>query len=93
MTLSKNIKPITYLKTHASDVLSRVSESHSPMFITHNGEAKMVVQDIQSYQKIQDSLTMLKIAAMGISAITSGEIKPAVKAFTNINRRRRVQKK
>ena len=81
MKLTMNIKPITYLKTHASDILSRVSESHSPMIITHNGEAKMVVQDIQSYQKMQDSLTMLKFAAMGKSAIAFGKIKPVAKAF------------
>ncbi len=93
MQLGKNVKPITYLKTHAADVLARVSKSRSPVIITHNGQAKMVVQDMESYQELQDSLAMLKLAAMGRAAIQGGRVKPAAKAFADIQRRRNTSKR
>ncbi len=93
MRLGKNVKPITYLKTHAADVLASVSRSRSPVVITHNGEAKMVVQDMESYQELQDSLAMLKLAAMGQAAIRDGQVKPAAKAFADIVRRRAASKR
>ena len=34
------------------------------MIITHNGEAKVVVQDIHTYEQTQESLAMLKISAL-----------------------------
>jgi len=49
MQISNDIKPITYLKSRTSDVLKQINETHRPMIITQNGEAKAVIQDPQSY--------------------------------------------
>jgi prevent-host-death family protein len=83
------VKPITYMKTHAADILSTVCETHHPMIITHNGEGKMVIQDIESYQAMQRALAMLKVAALGRRAVERGDVKPAAAAFRAIESRRK----
>jgi len=87
MNLKEVIRPITYLKTNAADVLNTVSQSHSPMIITHNGEAKMVVQDIDSYTKLNESLTMLKIVAMSKEQIDQGKLRDAETVFSKIDKK------
>ncbi|PHI28895.1 type II toxin-antitoxin system Phd/YefM family antitoxin [Budvicia aquatica] len=65
MRYSQQIKPISYLKANAAEVLTRLTESGTPMIITQNGEAKAVLQDIASYKETQETLALLKILALG----------------------------
>ncbi len=87
MNIKEVIRPITYLKTNAADVLNTVSQSHSPMIITHNGEAKMVVQDIDSYTKLNESLTMLKLVAMSKEQIEQGKVRDTETVFSKIDKK------
>jgi len=61
MKLSEDIKPISYLKTKTADVIKNVNENKRAVIITQNGEAKAVVQDIQSYENLLNSIAMLKL--------------------------------
>ena len=83
MKPSTNIKSISYLKANASDVINQLQEQREPMIITQNGEAKMVVQDIESYEKTQQTLAILKILALGQQQIEAGQV---IKASTAIKR-------
>jgi prevent-host-death family protein len=74
MKLADRIKSITYFKSHASDVLDDLSE---PWIITRNGEARAVVQDIEEYERLQETLAMLKILALGQEERASGKVTPA----------------
>ncbi len=74
MKPSTNIKPISYLKANASDVVNQLQEQREPMIITQNGEAKLVVQDIQSYEKTQQTLALLKVLALGQQQIAKGQV-------------------
>ena len=74
------------MKTNAADILAAVSETRRPIIITHNGEGKMVIQDIESYQSGQETMAMLKLAALGRKSVESGKVKPAHKAFEDIER-------
>lgn len=71
------IKPISYLKAHASELVRQLGEQREPMVITQNGEAKAVIQDIQSYQQTQETLALLKILALGNQQIETGGTQPA----------------
>ena len=84
VNLQETIRPITYLKTNAADVLTTVTETHAPIIITHNGEAKMVVQDAESYYNLKQSLSMLKLVAMGKEQIDSGKTRSAEDVFKSI---------
>ena len=61
MQLSQDIKPISYLKAKTADVINSVNETKRAMIITQNGEAKAVVQDIKSYENLQNTLALLKL--------------------------------
>lgn len=65
MKLSKDIKPITYMKTHSSDLVKEVNNNKRPIVITQNGVAKAVLIDIDSYENQQEILMMLKLVAQG----------------------------
>ena len=76
MCYSSQVKPISYLKANAAEVLLTLAEVREPMVITQNGEAKAVIQDIVSYEETQETLALLKILALGNQEIEAGKIKP-----------------
>lgn len=84
MLLQESIKPISYVKAHAADIIRDVTESRTPIIITQNGEATAVLQDIASYEEIQESMALLKILAMGQKDVEEGRVKPAKQAFADI---------
>ena len=73
MKMSRQVKPISYLKGNAAEVLRTIRERGEPLVITQNGEAKAVLQDIESYEQTQETLALLKILAMGERQIEAGE--------------------
>jgi prevent-host-death family protein len=86
VNLSKGVKPISYFKAHASEVINDVAESRSPMVITQNGEAKVVVQDVRSYEQMQESLAMLKILALSTRSIEEENYKSLDKSFSDLDK-------
>jgi prevent-host-death family protein len=73
---SSQIKPISYLKANAAEVLERLAENREPMLITQNGEARAVMQDVASYEATQETLALLKILALGNREVETGRVKP-----------------
>jgi len=76
MKLSNQVKPISKLKAEAPDVIRSVAEGRTPVIITVNGEAKAVLQDIASYEEMQESLALLKILALSRKSIEAGKARP-----------------
>lgn len=79
MRYSAQIKPISYLKANAAEVLQVLEEQRKPMIITQNGEAKAVIQDVTTYEETQETLALLKILALGSQQVERGEITPIEK--------------
>jgi len=77
MKLSSQIKPISHLKAHAAEIVRNLSAQGEPLIITQNGEAKVVMQDIESYEKTQETLALLKILALGMRQVEEGKVQPA----------------
>ncbi len=75
MRHSTQVKPISYLKANAAEVLARLTEGREPLVITQNGEAKAVIQDVASYEETQETLALLKILALGNLEIEAGKVK------------------
>ena len=73
MRYSTQIKPISYLKANAADVLDTLAENRLPLIITQNGEAKAVMQDLTTYENTQETLALLKILALGNKEIEEGK--------------------
>lgn len=81
MKLSKAVKPISYIKSHASEVVRDLESGGEAVVITLNGEAKAVMQDIRQYEKTQETLAMLKILALGKKEAEEGKFQPIDEAF------------
>ena len=86
MKLSEYVKPISYLKAHASEAIRQIEDNHGAYVITVNGEAKVVVQDIREYEKTQESLALLKILAQSRKSMEEGKMKAVKKAFSDIRK-------
>ena len=88
MRYSSQIKPISYLKANAAEVLTHLAEQREPMVITQNGEAKAVLQDIASFEETQEMLAMLKILALGNQDVAIGKIKPVADVVARLRTKR-----
>jgi prevent-host-death family protein len=91
MKLSRQIKPISYLKAHAAEIVRNIGEQREPLVITQNGEAKVVVQDIESYEQTQETMALLKILALGRRQIDEGKVEPAAEAIKRLRESRRAR--
>ena len=87
MKLSERVKPISYLKAHAPEVIRDLAEGQAPMVITQRGEAKAVLQDIASYERTQETLALLKIVAITNKSVEDGKVSPMKDAFARIRTR------
>lgn len=76
MRYSSQIKPISYLKANAAEILATLGEQREPLVITQNGEAKAVLQDVASYEATQETLALLKVLALGQQEVAAGKVKP-----------------
>jgi prevent-host-death family protein len=76
MRYSTQIKPISYLKANAAEVLLELAEHRKPLVITQNGEAKAVLQDVASYEETQETLALLKTLALGNQQVARGKVNP-----------------
>jgi prevent-host-death family protein len=63
-----DIKPITYMKTHSAELVAAVNEKQSPIVITQNGEPRAAVMDVASYERMQDTLALLKLISQSEQA-------------------------
>lgn len=88
MRYSTRIKPISYLKANAAEVLTSLRELREPMIITQNGEAKAVLQDIASYEATQETLALLKILALGNEDVAAGRVKPLSEVVSRLKEKK-----
>jgi len=86
MKYSSQIKPISYLKSHTAEIVRELSESREPLLITQNGEAKLVVIDVKSYEEQEEMLALLKILALGNHEIEQGKYRDAEDVFAELDR-------
>lgn len=86
MKFSTQVKPISYLKSHAAEIVKDITESREPMVITQNGEAKLVVMDVDTFEASQQTLALLKILALGENEIQQGKFRPASEVFADLDR-------
>ena len=87
MKLSTAVKPISYLKAHASELIRDITTTRQALVVTHNGEAKVVVQDIRSFERMQETLALLKILTRSKQNIKRGKAKSLDETFTSLAKR------
>jgi prevent-host-death family protein len=88
MRYSTQVKPISYLKANAAEVLEHITQARQPMLITQNGEARAVLQDVASYEETQETLALLKILALGQQDVEAGRLKPVAEVVERLRAKR-----
>lgn len=86
MNIKEDIRPISYIKANAAEILSQVNETHRPVYITQNGEAKAVLLDTESYEKMKKALGLLKLLAQGERDIVDGKVLSQEDFFSVLDR-------
>ncbi|CAB1078743.1 MAG: type II toxin-antitoxin system Phd/YefM family antitoxin [bacterium] len=84
MNISQDIRPVTYLKSRAADLLKQVNETHRPVVITQNGEPKAILQDPKSFENMRNAIGILKLISQGEDEIRSGKSRSQQEVFENI---------
>lgn len=65
MQLSKRVKSISYLKANAAEIIRELNDGAEPLIVTQNGEAKVIVQDLAEYERMQEEFALIRILSMG----------------------------
>ena len=84
MNIISDIKPVTYLKSRAADLLNQINETHRPVIITQNGEPRAVLQDPKSYEDMRNAIGILKLISQGEADIRNGKVKSQEDVFKDI---------
>jgi prevent-host-death family protein len=84
MNITSDIKPVTYLKSRAADLLNQINETHRPVIITQNGEPRAILQDPKSYENMRNAIGILKLLSEGEADIREGRIKSQENVFDEI---------
>lgn len=82
------VRPISYVKANAAELIRELKEQAEPLIITQNGEATAVMQDVASYEATQDTLALLKILALGRRQVEAGKAIPLSEAAARLRARR-----
>src|SRR5690606_3697570 len=85
---SSQVKPISYLKANAAEVLAGLAERREPLVITQNGEARAVLQDVASFEETQETLALLKVLALGTQDVEAGRVKPVADVVARLRAKR-----
>lgn len=87
MKIYEDIRPVTYLKSRAADLLAQVNETHRPVIITQNGQARAVLQDPESYEKMRAAIGLLKLVAQGEEDVRKGLTSGQDEVFARLERK------
>lgn len=86
MNITNDIKPVTYLKSKAADLLNQINETHRPVIITQNGEPRAVLQDPKSFENMRNAIGLLKLISQGESDLRNGRVKQQEDVFKGIEK-------
>jgi prevent-host-death family protein len=87
VNFKNDIKPISYIKTNAAEMMKYVNDNRNPIIITQNGEAKAVLMDIDSYQNMQNAFSLLNIIKISEDEIKKGNYQESDEVFNELNKK------
>jgi prevent-host-death family protein len=93
MKITRDIKPVTYLKSRTKELLEQINETRSPVIITQNGEPRAVLQDPKSYEEMRNAIGILKLLAQGEEDYRKGRVKPQEQVFADLEKKLRAKLK
>lgn len=86
INLKEDIRPISYIKTHAADMLNYINDHKNPIIVTQNGEARGVLLDVESYQNMIDALSLMKLIQISENTISEGKLHKNQDVFAELRK-------
>jgi PHD/YefM family antitoxin component YafN of YafNO toxin-antitoxin module len=87
VNLKQDVKPISYIKTNAAEMMEYINEHKNPIIITQHGEAKGVFLDIESYQDMINALSLMKLLQFSEKAIFEGKVYKNEEVFSELRQK------
>ena len=87
VNLKEDIKPISYIKTNAAEMIDYINEHKNPIIVTQHGEAKGVLLDVESYQDMVNALSLLKLLQFSEKSIREGKVYDNDQVFQEIRKK------
>ena len=87
VNLNSDVKPISYIKTNAAEVIEYINSHKNPIIITQHGEAKGVFLDIESYQDMINALSLMKLLQFSEKSILEGKVYDNDQVFSDIRKK------
>ena len=87
VNLKQDVKPISYIKTNAAEMMDYINENKNPIIITQHGEAKGVFLDIESYQDMVNALSLMKLLQFSEKAIREGKVYDNDQVFSELRKK------
>jgi prevent-host-death family protein len=84
VNLKESVKPISYIKANAAEMMKYVNERKTPIIITQNGEARAVLMDIETYQNTEDAFALMNIIKMAEKDVENGKVRTADAVFKDL---------
>lgn len=86
INLKEDIRPISYIKTHAADILNYINDNKNPIIVTQNGEARGVLLDVESYQNMINALSLMKLIQISENSISEGKLHKNKNVFSELRK-------
>lgn len=82
------IRSLTEFVRHSKECVGKIKRKRTPMVLTVNGKAELVIQDAESYQAMLEKLDYvetLEAIRQGLEEAERGESRPASVVFAELS--------
>jgi prevent-host-death family protein len=87
LDIANDIRSLSDFKRNTSELLDRLKKTGSPLVLTINGKAEVIVQDAEAYQALLERVETIEGIQRGLADVRAGRTKPARKVFDQLRRR------
>jgi PHD/YefM family antitoxin component YafN of YafNO toxin-antitoxin module len=84
INLKEDIKPISYIKTNAADMMVYINDHKNPIIVTQHGEARGGLLDVESYQNMVNALSIMKLLQVSEKSIQDGKVYDNEEVFSSL---------
>lgn len=91
----RKVRSVTEFQRNVKEYVGKIKDSRTPLVLTVNGRAELVVQDATSYQELLNRLEELETVAairVGLQDAKEGRVQPARKALKNLGEKLGIQR-
>lgn len=82
---SEDIRPITDLKTKASELVNQLRNTKRPLLITQRGRPVAVLEDVTDFERRQERYAAIEKILAGMKQSREGKLHPNVEAMKILN--------